>query len=93
MKQKILRAAIALAEKTPLDMVTRHQIAKRAEVAPGLVSYYLGTMEEARALIIQAAVDTTNIEVLTRVCMSRPELVPELSPEVKAQIVGALFDR
>jgi hypothetical protein len=74
-------------------MVTRRAIAKKADVAPGLVSYYLGTMNEARELIVAEAVERSNIEILTRVCTTRPELIQRLTPEVKAQIVGALFDR
>jgi DNA-binding transcriptional regulator YbjK len=46
MKQKILTAALKVAESTPLWAITRMAVAKRAGCAPSLVTYYLGTRDE-----------------------------------------------
>lgn len=64
MKEKILVAAVKVAEKKPLFLVTRGAIAKRAKVAPSLVSFYLGTMEDLRQSIVDRAIQTDNAAVV-----------------------------
>ncbi len=46
MKQRILTAALAVAKETPLWSITRKAIAKKADCAPSLITYYLGTRDE-----------------------------------------------
>ena len=64
MKAELIAVAVRLSEKTPLYMVTRGAIAKKAKVAPSLVSYYIGTMDEMRADIVAAAIETENVAAL-----------------------------
>lgn len=64
MKPELIAAAVRIAEKTPLYMVTRSAIAKKAKVAPSLVSFYIGTMDEMRADIVAAAIVTNNVAAL-----------------------------
>jgi len=64
MKDKLITAAVKIAEKTPLYMVTRGAIAKRAKCAPSLVSFYTGTMEDLRASIVAKAVEENNAAVV-----------------------------
>ena len=51
MKQKILAAALEVAKQTPVWLITRKAVARKADCAPSLVSYYLGTRDEMLALI------------------------------------------
>lgn len=64
MKSQLIAVAVRLAEKTPLYMVTRSSIAKKAKVAPSLVSFYIGTMDEMRSDIVTAAIATNNVPAL-----------------------------
>ena len=54
MKQRILKAALKVAETTPVWLITRKAIAKQADCAPSLVSYYLGTRDEMLSTITAA---------------------------------------
>lgn len=71
MKDKILRAAVKIAEATPLMSIARSKIAKRAKVAPSLVSFYLGTMDELRDAIVGAALDDGNLSVIGNAIAAR----------------------
>lgn len=64
MKPQLIAVAVKLTEKTPLHSVTRGAIAKKAKVAPSLVSYYIGTMDEMRADIVAMAIHTNNVAAL-----------------------------
>lgn len=83
MKQKILLAAVKVAEKRPLYMVTRGAIAKRAKVAPSLVSWYLGTMDELRASVVALAVETNNAAVVASAMIAHHPGVKNVSGELK----------
>jgi AcrR family transcriptional regulator len=63
-KLKILVAAVKIAEKTPLFMVSRGAIAKRAKVPPSLISFHTGTMEDLRDAIVARAVEEGNAAVV-----------------------------
>lgn len=54
MKQKILTAALEVAKSTPLWMITRKAVALKADCAPSLVTYYLGTRDEMLKMISEA---------------------------------------
>jgi hypothetical protein len=56
MKKRILEAALKVAETTPVWLITRKAIAKKADCAPSLVSYYLGTRDEMLQTITGALV-------------------------------------
>lgn len=64
MKDKILAAAIKLAEKMPLHSVTRGEIAQKVKCAPSLVTWYLGNAAEIRDAIVARAVETNKVEVI-----------------------------
>ncbi len=64
MKAELIAVATKLAEKTPLHSITRDAIAKRAKVAPSLVSYYVGTMPDMRDDIVAMAIATHNAAAL-----------------------------
>jgi len=54
MKQKILTAALQVAKTTPLWAITRKAVANKAECAPSLVTYYMGTRDEMLKTISEA---------------------------------------
>lgn len=83
MRDKILAAAVKVAEKIPLHAVTRGLIAKKAKCAPSLVTWYLGNMDEARSAIIHAACGTNNVEVIAWALAARYPGADKAPPKLK----------
>lgn len=65
-KAAILLAAMTEAGKHGYDRVTREQIARRAECAPGLVSFYFGTMPQMKRSIMSEAVRTRELRIIAQ---------------------------
>lgn len=66
-KDKILRAAIkASCRPGGWIALTRAAIASHAECSDGLVSRYLGSMEDARRLILAVAIDEEIIPIIAQ---------------------------
>lgn len=83
MKPELIAVATKLAEKTPLHMVTRGAIAKKAKVAPSLVSFYIGTMDEMRADIVRQAIKTDNVAALANAMRANHPGVAEAPKAMK----------
>lgn len=65
-KAAILLAAMTEAGKHGYDRVTREAIAQRAECAPGLVSFYFGTMPQMKRAIMSEAIRTRNLRIVAQ---------------------------
>ena len=65
-KAAILLAAMTEAGKHGYAHVTREQIAQRAECAPGLVSFYFGTMVCMKRAIMSEAIRTRNLPIIAQ---------------------------
>lgn len=65
-KQIILDTATALSEKHGFRNVTRLQIATKAGIASGTVSYHFGTMVELQNAIMSHAVESKNTKILAQ---------------------------
>lgn len=66
MKDKILGAAMQLANLKGFNRVTRNDIADKAEVATGSVSYHFKSMKKLQAAMMARAVESENIKVLAQ---------------------------
>src|SRR5574340_633766 len=65
-KQSILTAAMTEAKQHGYANVTREQIAQRAECAPGLVSFYFGTMQHMKRAIMSEAIRTRELSIIAQ---------------------------
>lgn len=83
-KTQLIDVAMGLAEKTPLHSVTRGAIAKKAGVAPSLVSYYIGTMDEMRADIVTLAIAKENVAALASAMRANHPGVVRAPKQLKA---------
>lgn len=83
MKEKILQAAVKVAEALPLYAVTRGKIAKKAKCAPSLVSWYFKTMDELRDAIVARAVETNNAEIVAWAIAARHPKADHVAVPVK----------
>lgn len=64
MKEIILSAAMQLANLKGYKRVTRADIAKRAKIATGSVSYHFKSMDKLRDAMVVRAVEAKNLKVL-----------------------------
>lgn len=71
MKDAILSAAMQLANLKGFKKVTRAEIAAKAKVAPGLVSYHFGDMKGLRDAMVARAVEAKNLKVLAQALADR----------------------
>jgi AcrR family transcriptional regulator len=89
----ILSAAVKLAEKAPggYRALSRDQIAESAGVSPGLVSFYLGTMDAVRRSIMRAAIAEKNLKVIAQGLGAGDTYAKKAPPELKAAAAAALL--
>lgn len=83
MKDRILAAAVKLAEKMPLHSVTRGEIANKVKCAPSLVTWYLGNAAEIRSAVVARAVETNNAEIIAWAIAARHPKADHVAVPVK----------
>lgn len=64
MQEKILSAAYAIACKKGYRNLRKREVAQRAEVAEGSVSYHYGTMGALQDAVLLQAVERGNVSML-----------------------------
>lgn len=74
MKDKILATAMQLANLKGYKRVTRNDIADRAEVATGSVSYHFKSMKKLQNAMVERAIETENLKVLGQALADRHPL-------------------
>ncbi len=65
-KEQILLAAVELSKSSNYMRVTRDQIAEKAGVAMGLVTYYFSTMAQLRRDVMRYAVRCEVLEIIAQ---------------------------
>lgn len=65
-KQHILTCAVTEAVRVGYNRVTREAIAARADCAPGLVSFYFGTMIHMKRAIMSEAIRTRQLRIIAQ---------------------------
>lgn len=65
-KGALINAALKCARKKVYKLMTREDIAKQANVAPSLVSHYLGSMKEIQDLVIARAIEMEDHQILSQ---------------------------
>ena len=88
--QTILAAALQEAETCGYEKVTRSGVAKRANVAEGLVNVYFGTMDALRDKIVQTAIETENLTVIAQALGRRHLFVTGMEPGLKLRALATL---
>lgn len=63
-KDRILSAAMQLANLAGFAGVTRDGVANKANCACGSVTYYFGNVKKLRAAMVERAIETENLAVL-----------------------------
>ena len=81
--EDILAAALSLSEESHYLLVTREDIAERACVTVGLVSYYLGNMSRARGVILAEAVRRGRARIVAQGLLSRDPVALDAPQELR----------
>lgn len=89
-KPQLLEAAVAVASKHGLHGTTRHRIAEHANVAPGLITHYLGTMAELRRAVMRQAVKQGILPIIAEGLAARDKQALKAPPELRARALASL---
>jgi AcrR family transcriptional regulator len=92
MKSKILKAALWCARRYGLYKMSRQQIAKRAHVSTGAVSFHYGSMEGVRDAVIQHSIDGRGayLDVLAEALGRRDARAAQAPAELKREALDTL---
>lgn len=90
-KATILIAAIRLARKPGgYIKLTRAAIAAEAQCTEGLVSHYLGNMDEIRSAVMKQAIKSEYLDLIAQGIASNDKNVKNISPLLKHRAIGTL---
>jgi AcrR family transcriptional regulator len=85
-KPKILATAYALAQEVGVHGIRRNEVAKRAEVAEGLVSFYF-EITALKAAVVKEAIRLEDVEVLRGVVFNPIPGAPEIPAGLRSKIL------
>lgn len=92
-KNDILKAALAVAERTHYAQMTRQEVADEAGVTGPLVQHYFGTMGQLRKDVMRHAVLNRVLPVIVQGLVAKDKQALKASQELKAAaLAGVLLD-
>ena len=86
----LLDCALELAEEEGYTNVTQRLIARLAGVSLPTVVKHLGTMEEARTLVVKEAIKRKNLPIILQAMIAGDKQVLNLDPQIKHMAIGQL---
>lgn len=90
MKEKIMRAALRLAERDGFREVSRAAVAISARIAAGSVSYHFGNMKKFQTAIVRAAVAAENLVIIGQALAVRHPVAMKAPDALKAKALKAM---
>lgn len=84
-QERIITAALKVAEKYGYERMTRQQVASQAECAPALVSYYCGDMDQLRDSVVAAAMAQRCYPVIIQAMSAKHDYVLALPESDRRQ--------
>ena len=92
MRDKILKAALVVAAVPGgFKRLTREKVAKQANVAAGLVTYYFGNMDGLRSAIVRKSIEDENLPVLGAAIADRHQGAMRVEEALKTRALRAHF--
>lgn len=85
LRPKILKAALTLAVSVGFNRLTRSQVAKEAEVAPGSVSYHFEDMKGLQTAVMREAIDKRNLAVVAQGLIARNRIALYAPADLRAE--------
>lgn len=88
--ERILAAAVKLAERKGFLQVTREGVAKEAKVSTGLVSTYFGSMDKLRDEIMRVAVRDEIMAIIAAGVLSKNRVAQRAPDDLRKRAVESL---
>lgn len=79
MREKIAKAGLSLAAKQGYRLIRRDDVAAKAGVSIGLVTYYFGGMEGLREAVVNQAIASNNLQVMAEALVAQHPAMTELT--------------
>lgn len=89
-REKILKAALSIAEKVGYANITRDAVATRAACATGLVSYHFATMPQLKRAVMRFAVAEGNAVVVGQGLGAGDAYAKKAPPDLKQKALALL---
>lgn len=89
-KKQLITIALDMAKKIGYHNVERKEIAKKANVSPGLVTQYFISMEKLRKSILEEAVTFEVIEVLAQGFCAKDPAITKMPNYLKKKVIKHL---
>jgi AcrR family transcriptional regulator len=90
-KERILDAAVIIAETDGLMNITRAEIAHHAQCAEGLINKYYGTMKQLRRDIMRHAIAVQNLELIAQGLAAKDPRAMAIEPALKRRAINAVM--
>lgn len=88
---RILNAAIALAEADGYQWITREAVAAAAEVSPGTVNNVFGTMRELKRAVLREAVERRILSIVAQGLADRHPIVMRAPEKLRREAAATLL--
>jgi len=91
-RKYVLEVAIELAKTKGYNQVTRGDIAKKANVSPGLISHYFKSIKALQVVILKTAVKQEVPEIIAQGLTNRDPIAIQAPKELKYKAVAYLAE-
>lgn len=89
-RRVLLRAALEVSESGHYSSISRSEVAAKAGVSEGLVTYYFDSMDYLRECVIREAIRTQNLTVLAQGLALRDTVALQAPASLRKQAIRTL---
>lgn len=86
-RERILQAAILVAEKKGYQHFTRNAVAQQAEISGSLVQFHFHTIQLLKDAVLAEAVVTENLRIIAQAALVKDGSIG-ISPELKQKAIN-----
>jgi len=85
-KSQLINAAMDVARENHYKMLTRRMIADELDVAPSLVTHYLGPISDIKDLVVNKAIQREDLKILAQAIADEHYLTLKVSKELREKV-------
>ena len=90
-RDKIINAALALAEKSHFDKIKQVELAEKSGVATGTIYTHFACFEDVKTAVVEAAVSSKNLKIIGQAVAQNHPCVVTLPPKMKRDALMQLI--
>jgi AcrR family transcriptional regulator len=91
-RDRILSAAMQVANLKGYKNVTRNDVAVKADAAVGLVNYYFGEMRKLQTEMVKRAIETENLKIVGQALANRHPLAVKAPEALRIRAARVLAE-